>query len=173
MVTETVARSTLHTVSLTGRLVRTRWVVAAALLALGGALLVALSIDVALTMRRIDTAGLHLRGLRVTSADARWPGVAPGDRLYAVGDVVGPHSYLEPLLDEAPVGDDATLTFMRGDRPIVVPVHVAALPARHQLALAGRILAGALCVLLGIICFLCGPARASRGCSSRSPARWR
>ncbi len=157
METATSARSTLVTASLTGRLVRTPWVLAALIVALAGVALVALSIHVALDMRRIDTTGLGLDRDLVRTADARWPGVAPGDRLIAVGGVRGPRTFVYPLLDEAPLSGPPTLTFARDGRAFDVPVIAPPLPPSHQLALAGRILAGALCVLLGAVCFLLRP----------------
>jgi hypothetical protein len=155
--TATVARSTLVTASLTGRLARTPWAIAALIVALAGVALVAVSINVALQMRRIDTSGLALDRDVVRAADARWPSVAPGDRLVAVGGVGGPRTFVFPLLDEAPLTGPATLTFERAGRTFDVPVVAPPLPALHQLALAGRILAGGLCVLLGAVCFLVRP----------------
>ncbi|MCE9572347.1 MAG: serine/threonine protein kinase, partial [Deltaproteobacteria bacterium] len=157
METATSARSTLVTASLTGRLVRTPWALAALVIAIAGAVLVAMSINVAVQMRRIDTAGLRFERDVVREADARWPEVAPGDRLVAVGGVRGHRTYVMPLLDEAPLTGPATLTFERAGHAYDVAVLAPALPATHQLALAGRILAGALCVLLGAVCFVLRP----------------
>ncbi len=150
-------RSTLETASLSRRLLRTPWVGVALALVLAGVVLVAFSVALALATRRIDTAGLELDRTRVTRADARWPDVAPGDRVVAVAGVRGPGGYLWPLLTEAPLWGPPTITVRRGAGEVTIPVRVLPLPPLHAFALAGRVLAGALCVALGALCFLLRP----------------
>jgi serine/threonine protein kinase len=108
-------------------------------------------------MRQIDTAGLALAHGRVHRADASWPEVRPGDRLVAVAGVRGPLPYVRPLLTEAPLTGAAAITLARDGREFTVPVVTRPLPPHHALSLAGRLLAGGLCVVLGALCFLLRP----------------
>ncbi len=142
---------------MTRRLLRTPWVGVAFAIVLVGVALVVVSISHAVDMRRIDHPGLELSRTTVVAADARWPDIQPGDRLIAVGGVGGPRAYIWPLLSEAPIDGPPTITLQRGDRVFTVPVKTSPLPPLHALALAGRVLAGAMCVVLGALCFLLRP----------------
>jgi hypothetical protein len=129
----------------------------AAVLLLGAIGFAALAAHQTAHLARIRGDGLATDGAVVVSADARWPGVAPGDVVVGVAgrpiaDRTAAHRFAE-----VPVHDDATVTFRRGDTTFTVAATAESLPPFHGATAWMRFLDAALIVLLGALGFALRP----------------
>jgi hypothetical protein len=143
------------TVSVTGRLLRTRHVAWAALLALAGLVFGAFTVREAARMRRVPVPGVILDGLTVV--DTTHPSLAPGDEIVAVDRVRAYPQRLAALLEEIAAGPLVPVTFQRGAAEITVAVDTAPLSRLHQAALWVRVLCAIACFLVGVVSFVLMP----------------
>ncbi len=114
-------------------------------------------------LHRIPGDGLVVDGDTVVSADSRWPGLAPGDRIV---EVAGTEMHLVTVphrMTEVPVsGETATLTVVRGGggdaaTRFRVPAPIAPLPPIHTIGVWVRFMVGCLTLLLGVVGFVLRP----------------
>jgi len=140
------------------RIVRAPGAPIAALLLLISIAYTALAVHEAAHLRRVRGDGLITDGRLVVSADARWPGLRPGDE---IDEVAGSGLSDRPVayrFTEVPVHDDATLRAHHpGGGEVRVPLAVAPLPRLHAATAWLRVLSGALIVLLGALGFALRP----------------
>ena len=139
------------------RILRARGAPLAALLVLGAIAFAGLAAHQTAHLRRIEADGLVVAGTTVVAADARWGGLAPGDRIVAVAgggleDRTVPHRF-----GEVPVHGPATLEAERAGERLVVPLIAEPLPLYHAASAWVRFLVGALTVLLGVVGFALRP----------------
>jgi serine/threonine-protein kinase len=150
-----MTRSAPVTLSVTGRLLRTRGVAVAFALAFAAALFGVSAVRVAAHMRAIPLPDVVWDGGRV--AGSVRPDVQPGDELVAVAGVRADPERLRVLLTEVPTDETTTLVFDRAGTEVAVPVDTAPLPEIHVAALWLRVICALLCLALGLVSFILAP----------------
>jgi GAF domain-containing protein len=149
-------RSAPVTLTVAGRLFATRFIGVAIVIVLCGVAFGAMTISVAVSLRKIEVAGLSFAGTRVTGSTVA--GIAPGDELVAVTGIRAIASRMPALLTEAPSPDGpTTITVRTADGERDVAATTRPLPYLHALALWVRVLSGLLAFLVGVTSFVLAP----------------
>jgi hypothetical protein len=147
------------TLTVTGRLLHTRFIGVAVVLALAGFIYGGATVAVAIGLRRVELGGVTFdpTDRNLVTASTR-PDVHPGDRLVAVAGIRAVPDRLRPLLTEAPAAaEGTTVTFADAGGEHTVPAATAPLPDIHIVGLWARVLSGLFGFLLGLTSFALAP----------------
>ncbi|HZO14565.1 MAG TPA: protein kinase [Polyangiaceae bacterium] len=151
-------QSTVASLTVLGRLMRTRAIVGYAALVLLCPILVALTVWQGIAFTSQPDVGLVVNDLTLVEGfDERWDGVKKGDRVVALDGqpVRDPRDWVARA-----AGHDATplvVTFARGDKQFVSSAQATPLRAVDQLAIWARVLTGTLLMVMGLLLFVLRP----------------